>query len=246
MRTRQNKMPYKHIAAHLRKTELACRLHYHQLSMGNKRRRRGSSVSSAKSSVSSRHSGEVHPSPQQHPPTQSPSPSPPLRNRSASDSHSPNNPVRILPKPVVPQDSPLPGINHGVDPFEDRASQYKSPRPHGVNGDLLLRIYSHHRDRFWSAIAQDYGGNIPPALLEAAWLNGEGQRHPPPPHTVGSAPAVLEPRLMEQPLENVFRPVMSRSACSGTMLANRGPCAISSLLTEDREIMAYRKNAVEA
>ena len=42
-------MPYKHIAARLRKTELACRLHYHQLSHGSNRRRRTTSVSSASS-----------------------------------------------------------------------------------------------------------------------------------------------------------------------------------------------------
>lgn len=34
LQTRMQKMPYKHIAAHLKKTELACRLHYHQLSHG--------------------------------------------------------------------------------------------------------------------------------------------------------------------------------------------------------------------
>lgn len=43
-------MPYKHIAAHLKKTELACRLHYHQLSHGNNRRKRTASVSSASGS----------------------------------------------------------------------------------------------------------------------------------------------------------------------------------------------------
>lgn len=35
-------MPYKHIAAQLKKTELACRLHYHQLSFGSKARRQAS------------------------------------------------------------------------------------------------------------------------------------------------------------------------------------------------------------
>ncbi|KAK3186034.1 hypothetical protein K4F52_005258 [Lecanicillium sp. MT-2017a] len=40
------KMPYKHIAAHLNKTELACRLHYHQLSHGSNRRKRTASHSS--------------------------------------------------------------------------------------------------------------------------------------------------------------------------------------------------------
>ncbi|KAH6603678.1 hypothetical protein Trco_008453 [Trichoderma cornu-damae] len=46
IQTRLQKMPYKHIAAHLKKTELACRLHYHQLSHGSGRRKRASSVSS--------------------------------------------------------------------------------------------------------------------------------------------------------------------------------------------------------
>jgi hypothetical protein len=43
------KMPYKHIAAHLKKTELACRLHYHQLSHGSNRRKRTTSLSSGSS-----------------------------------------------------------------------------------------------------------------------------------------------------------------------------------------------------
>ncbi|KAJ4287054.1 hypothetical protein N0V88_007820 [Collariella sp. IMI 366227] len=54
--TRLQKMPYKHIAAHLKKTELACRLHYHQLSHGSSRRKRAASMSSGGSSSS-------HPSP---------------------------------------------------------------------------------------------------------------------------------------------------------------------------------------
>ncbi|KAI1185612.1 hypothetical protein F5B17DRAFT_25971 [Nemania serpens] len=49
LQTRLQKMPYKHIAAHLKKTELACRLHYHQLSHGSNRRKRTASVSSGSS-----------------------------------------------------------------------------------------------------------------------------------------------------------------------------------------------------
>src|SRR5271155_4079965 len=45
-------MPYKHIATHLKKTELACRLHYHQLSHGSNRRKRTTSVSSGSSNQS--------------------------------------------------------------------------------------------------------------------------------------------------------------------------------------------------
>ena len=51
LQTRLQKMPYKHIAAHLKKTELACRLHYHQLSHGSNRRKRTASVSSGSSSA---------------------------------------------------------------------------------------------------------------------------------------------------------------------------------------------------
>ncbi|CAM1509839.1 Fc.00g001740.m01.CDS01 [Cosmosporella sp. VM-42] len=49
LQTRLQKMPYKHIAAHLKKTELACRLHYHQLSHGSNRRKRAASCSSGSS-----------------------------------------------------------------------------------------------------------------------------------------------------------------------------------------------------
>lgn len=56
LQTRLQKMPYKHIAAHLKKTELACRLHYHQLSQGSNRRRRTTSISSVSSFSSTGHS----------------------------------------------------------------------------------------------------------------------------------------------------------------------------------------------
>jgi len=51
-------MPYKHIAAHLKKTELACRLHYHQLSHGSNRRKRTTSISSGSSTGG--HSPTMH------------------------------------------------------------------------------------------------------------------------------------------------------------------------------------------
>ncbi|KAL2195367.1 hypothetical protein P885DRAFT_40319 [Corynascus similis CBS 632.67] len=52
LQTRMQKMPYKHIAAYLKKTELACRLHYHQLSHGSNRRKRTTSMSSGSSNSS--------------------------------------------------------------------------------------------------------------------------------------------------------------------------------------------------
>ncbi|KAH8657262.1 hypothetical protein BGZ61DRAFT_500086 [Ilyonectria robusta] len=47
LQTRLQKMPYKYIAAHLKKTELACRVHYHQLSHGSNLRKRAASCSFA-------------------------------------------------------------------------------------------------------------------------------------------------------------------------------------------------------
>ncbi|KAI1259102.1 hypothetical protein F5Y18DRAFT_317902 [Xylariaceae sp. FL1019] len=63
LQTRLQKMPYKHIAAHLKKTELACRLHYHQLSHGSNRRKRTTSVSSGSSTEQSPVLPAIAPSP---------------------------------------------------------------------------------------------------------------------------------------------------------------------------------------
>ncbi|KAI0148376.1 hypothetical protein GGR57DRAFT_239131 [Xylariaceae sp. FL1272] len=63
LQTRLQKMPYKHIAAHLKKTELACRLHYHQLSHGSNRRKRTASVSSGSSTEQSPVLPAIVPSP---------------------------------------------------------------------------------------------------------------------------------------------------------------------------------------
>ena len=75
LQTRLQKMPYKHIAAHLNKTELACRLHYHQLSHGSTRRKRTTSCSSGSSDPASGLAGLA------------PSPIPKSKSRSISPAH---------------------------------------------------------------------------------------------------------------------------------------------------------------
>lgn len=77
LQTRLQKMPYKHIAAHLKKTELACRLHYHQLSHGNNRRKRATSVSSGSSNGRSPHMPLAVGSPREAPASTSRSSTPP-------------------------------------------------------------------------------------------------------------------------------------------------------------------------
>ncbi|KAH6839547.1 hypothetical protein B0I37DRAFT_236281 [Chaetomium sp. MPI-CAGE-AT-0009] len=116
LQTRMQKMPYKHIATYLKKTELACRLHYHQLSHGSNRRKRTTSMSSGSSNS---HSPVLHtsmPSPiHEHGGAPSRSVSPPdsvygttspggiqlpsIMSATASTSTSPRLPT-ILPKPA--------------------------------------------------------------------------------------------------------------------------------------------------
>lgn len=119
-------MPYKHIASHLKKTELACRLHYHQLSHGSNRRKRTASVTSSSQSPVLTHmttsrlpspinehmaSASVSPAPYS---SYSPMPQhsqiqlPAILNRPSSASPqrslgpTPSLPIAILPKPSAP------------------------------------------------------------------------------------------------------------------------------------------------
>ncbi|KAI1636297.1 hypothetical protein F4809DRAFT_393542 [Biscogniauxia mediterranea] len=87
LQTRLQKMPYKHIAAHLKKTELACRLHYHQLSHGSNRRKRTTSVSSGSSTGHSPIMPATVPSPIRECSPRDPSPP------GSSGSHDPSSPV---------------------------------------------------------------------------------------------------------------------------------------------------------
>ncbi|KAG7138149.1 hypothetical protein HYQ45_004678 [Verticillium longisporum] len=113
LQTRLQKMPYKHIAAHLKKTELACRLHYHQLSHGsNRRKQRATSVSSGSSANQSPILRTTMPSPIREPTprTVTPpgsagsygpsSPAPVQLPSILNHSTSPRLPA-ILPKPVA-------------------------------------------------------------------------------------------------------------------------------------------------
>jgi hypothetical protein len=112
------KMPYKHIAAHLKKTELACRLHFHQLSHGSHRRKRTSSVSSATSCSSAGQSPayamaidhDAYSQSSRHSSPMSYSGSPHIRSASVAASPGRAQHKILLPKPrtLTPQGSPEP------------------------------------------------------------------------------------------------------------------------------------------
>ncbi|KAH8679180.1 hypothetical protein BGZ61DRAFT_496440 [Ilyonectria robusta] len=219
LQTRLQKMPYKYIAAHLKKTELACRLHYHQLSHGSNRRKRAASCSSA--GTSNDHSpamAQRAPSPAREsvsrsasPPGSSMSYSPPPPSHGSSciqlpsimtSGEVPRLPA-ILPKPssmTLPH--PTASSQTYASPVADNhvsvshPSAYHPPSHHRTTPPLRLdcsglpapampahtaahvdlsrlhSIYSAHRNSFWSAVANEYGPNVSPTVLEQAWKTG--------------------------------------------------------------------------
>lgn len=243
-----HKMPYKHIAAQLKKTELACRLHYHQLSFGGKRRRRGNSVSSA---ASMDRGASVPPSertreatPQRQLPGYSPPRSPEDSSRShESTSRSPYNHIPILPKPVpgtqraADQTKSLRLITADIDGFGSKQN---------IDMERLDKIYDAHRLHFWSMIARSYGCNLSPAVLEDAWRRAHcvsGCNFPPTPST---SPQNSTTNLLGAPFTagpeygKGFTPV-NTSGTSGLARSaiernHQSGLAISSLLTEDKEV----------
>jgi len=242
------KMPYKHIAAQLRKTELACRLHYHQLSLGGSRRRRGTSVSSAGSTdrgaSKSPFDRTREPTPQRQVPVYSPPRSPEDSSRNhESASRSPYDHIPILPKPIptsqrgTDQTESLRLITADIDGFEFQQK---------IDMEHLDKIYDTHRLHFWSMIARSYGCNLSPAVLEDAWKRAHcacGGKLPPTPST---SPQDSAARILGAPLTagseygKGFPPVntsgtsdLARSAIERNHLSG---LAISSLLNGDKEV----------
>ncbi|KAL9098848.1 MAG: hypothetical protein Q9163_005561 [Psora crenata] len=240
-------MPYKHIAAQLRKTELACRLHYHQLSFSSKNRR-----SISMSSLQSVHrSSMTPPAPLRHTPPQRrlPSFSPPASPESHdyAPDHASNS--VDLHKPILPKPRNSPRrAAHGTGSLRlvtdtTRNRQY-------VDLARLDEIYGAHRVRFWSAIAHHYGGNLSPAALEDAWRTSQGMSASNFPPTPRGSPQSSQAQLslLSTPHSAVTDPGKGSTAIctdgggTASKLARpstsskQSSCAIASLLTEDKEI----------
>lgn len=240
-----HKMPYKHIAAHLKKTELACRLHYHQLSFGNKRHRRASSASpasSAQSPTSPPRSMTDIQQQQRHLPPLNLSPVDSSRSSPCSDNYpmSPQSHVPILPKPSLSpqragqQSKSLRLITEDVESLQE-------PKP--IDMARLNRIYNSHRAEFWSMIAHTYGSDVSPSALEEVWLRTESpsSRSIYPPTPCGSPDITKAHRstlsrsispIAEQPARG-FTPINSPQTSTRSATSS---FAISSLLTEDKEV----------
>lgn len=241
-----NKMPYKHIAAYLKKTELACRLHYHQLSYGNKRHRRVPSPSSFASTERSsptsplRKVVEVQ---QRKLPPFNPSPDPDqVSQYSDSMSTSPQSHVPILPKPIPSpyragqQIKGLRLITEDIEHLEESK---------GIDMSRLNRIYAAHRQDFWAKIARSYGADVSPSTLEEAWRREHATSRADFPPTPCGSPQSSKAcsSVLGPPFSSVsecgkgFTPINTpQSTKSVTNASERGIFAISSLLTEDKEV----------
>lgn len=195
-------MPYKHIAAHLKKTELACRLHYHQLSHGSNRRKRTNSFasSSARSASQSPIMTASAPSPIRDGSMRSVSPANYAYSPNAPgyvqlpaastllsrlDSHSPirtlNQPISILPKPLgrraLSETAPNQTLKLDCGPMSSHLEAYN------VDKERLRQVYEAHRTSFWNVIASEYGSGASPSVLEETWKRGVISRAPPTPCT---------------------------------------------------------------
>ncbi|KAL8920465.1 MAG: hypothetical protein Q9208_006214 [Pyrenodesmia sp. 3 TL-2023] len=258
--TRMHKMPYKHIATTLKKTELACRLHYHQLSFGNKRRRRNSSVASINSYAPSPITPSEGPKrefPQQPLPSLSAftSPATPQDNHNNNNNQnftkSPQTHIPILPKPISSRPRPAAPSSRGLRLITEDIDQYgKKPV---IDIARLDKIYDAHRLHFWSTIARSYGCNLSPAALEQAWCKAhhiDGSKLPPTPaaspdenhhHKLQASMMLGAPFSAVEEYSRGFTAVNTAAATAPRSAvvaptARKGSFAISSLLTEDKEV----------
>ncbi|KAJ9313629.1 hypothetical protein DTO271D3_6133 [Paecilomyces variotii] len=229
LRTRLHKMPYKHIATHLKKTELACRLHYHQMSYGSNRRKRTDSVSSTGS-----YSSYVGPrdeilenatytrlSPVPSPPS-SPEYGPGKSLICESNCQQSRAHVPILPKPDSSavrsfQSTPADMLKSlRLDTSFTTTQPYRHQMQSIQVSPVRLRaIYDAHRDSFWSLIASEYsqGVSFSPRQLEEAFFNTTLPpttiRAPSPP-TPGSSPRDTASAIYHPLNQSVFHAAGSR------------------------------------
>jgi hypothetical protein len=272
-------MPYKHIAAHLRKTELACRLHFHQMSYGAARRKRTGSMSSTGSANYTPISAIRDSSPEHTPFTNlSPVASPPSSPESTHSkptyiSASPNQQQRphipILPKPVPSpphQYSGPPGdfnksLRLDTYNLSPKLHHYQAPvnqhHSQAIDQNRLRTIYAAHRISFWSQIATEYGSSFSPSQLEEAFLSAgpslRGTSPPTPgpsPQSAGSSAAGLTASFSAPALTalegkggfsaiNVPTPIsLMNTSVSAPSPVER--CAVSALLTEEKDVRAPR------
>jgi hypothetical protein len=262
-------MPYKHIAAHLKKTELACRLHYHQMSYGSNRRKRTNSVSSSGSCAST--VGQRDTTPERSfymrlSPVTSPCSSP----KYISEDQSPQQSQQRAPIPILPKLEMMPvqslqstaaslakSLSRDISLAEPSSRKYIGDD--NIDAARVRALYKAHCGSFWSLIASEYSHNSAFSgrqLEEAFFLASMSPTtvHVPSPPTPASSPPNSSVPLDKQPPFN--GPSISSVQRSGFQAVNSvAPrceknvnskpslaerCAVSALLTVEKEVRPSR------
>ena len=163
---------------------------------------------------------------------------------SASEaSQTPQGHKRILPKPVpsihrrVNDPQKLCLVTEDMDRYQER--QY-------IDIAKLNRLYDAHRLHFWSNIARSYGCNLSPATLEEAWCRSHGMSGLKFPPTPRGSPQISQASIRDfsgVPCSAVtdpskgFMPINNgEDAKLKPMVPRQNPFAISSLLTDNKEV----------
>ena len=164
------KVAYKKIATHLDKTELACRLHYHQLSHGGNRRKRTNSLSSNSSDKSAA-------SPVQTPTGALGSPTSsrlsPISPNGAIQKLSVNTPSKIKGKPLLPKPADGSGSTPSRKQSSAKPKQLRVDCDAGsIDRERLQKLVEAQHKQFWTVVAAQYGGQFTAEYLEQCWHNG--------------------------------------------------------------------------
>ncbi|KAF3085562.1 hypothetical protein TWF569_005918 [Orbilia oligospora] len=164
LQKRSEKVAYKKIALQLSKTELACRLHFHQLQRGSNRRRRNLSMSSSEST------GPIYATAGY--PTSNYGD---INRRSASPGGTPPVPeIRYRERSSF---SPGHGRNHSWTSSPSGFGARPLDNPADVDYSRLQRLVDHHKRNMWAAVAADYGEGATPEFLETFWSKQQAARH---------------------------------------------------------------------
>lgn len=237
LQSRMQRVPYKQIATKLGKTDLACRLHFHQMSMA----KRNPSTQPGRSIVflSSEHLPEVHHL------------APRGNNGSATCSSSHDSKVRGILQPnsstmtlITDSDQALHHRSSSFPEYSTTSNRLWQPaslsctdqgRRAGSNVDMrrLRTIYRECASDFWSNIAEKYSGaQLSASDLEQAFFDAQNLRasEEPPCHSSLLLPAIeltYPSPVYEQGPFSETRPSFERR--HSTVSAN-GKCSVESLL----------------
>ncbi|KAI5780009.1 hypothetical protein EDC01DRAFT_283161 [Geopyxis carbonaria] len=185
LQMRLERVAYKKIASHLDKTELACRLHYHQLSHGGNRRKRNNSISSNSSNASAA-------SPATSPSAETPSTKTllpgfsPVNAAGAIQKPGSHTMPKVKGKPLLPKPSDSTSSPRKSSTIHKGKQLRVNCSPDSIDKEKLKKIVKAYEAQFWTSVATSYGGSVDGEHLRKIWQDGTGCHTPP---TPGISPA---------------------------------------------------------